>query len=421
QYADYALYNVNAGNFNTSWNNVYQGTLSQTRLIVERATEAGERHIAGIAKIIEANAIGTATERWGAVPFSEAVNIEINNPVYDGQKSGVFAALQTLLSNAIEDLNSGAGASPGSADIYFSGDRAKWIAVAHTLKARYYMDVKDYANAYTEANQGIMDPSGSMLTPHGTTNDGNLNLTYDFLVQSRSGDMDAGQGEDGAGEQVYAADLLDPSQPEYRGNAKTDETARFRYAYLDAGSNSYTGRLESNYLSEATGDSITGIVGSDAAFHMVTYMENLLTLAEAGARSREFQTGLDHLNEFRAYMSNGGYIDGSITSRWSFKYDAYESGDFESGGMANTTGSSAADALLLEILEERYLTFIATSLGWNDVRRTQSDAVRLPWENMLNRGTDFPQRLIYGQDELNSNSNAPSPVPGVFDAMEIYQ
>ena len=420
QYADYALYNVNAGNFNTSWNNVYQGTLSQTRLIADRAGEEGERHIVGIAKIIEANAIGTATERWGDVPFTEAVNIENTNPAFDNQ-AGLYGSLQALLSSAIEDLSSGAGASPGAADIYFSGDKEKWIAVAHSLKARYYMDVKDYNNAYTEANQGILDPSGNMVTPHGTTNDGNLNLTFDFLVQSRSGDMDAGVGEDGAGEQVYAADLLDSTKPEYRGNDKTDESARFAYAYLDAGTNSYTGRLESNYLSVNTGDSVSGLFGSDASFHMVTYMENILTLAEAGARSKDFQIALDHLNEFRAYMAGGGYIDESITSRHSFKYDAYESADFETGGMANLTGSSKEDALLLEILEERYLTFIGTSLGWNDVRRTQKDAVRLPWENMLNRGSDFPQRLIYGQDELNSNTNAPAPVPGVFDAMEIYK
>lgn len=421
QYADYALYNVNAGNFNTSWNNVYQGTLSQTRLIADRAGEDGERLIMGIAKVVEANAIGTAAERWGDVPFAEAVDIENTNPAFDGQMGSLYPGIQALLSSAIEDLSSGAGASPGSADIYFGGDAEKWIAVAHTLKARYFMDVKDYGSAYDEAMQGIMEASGSMMTPHGTTNDGNLNLTFDFLVQSRSGDMDAGVGEDGAGEQVYAADLLDANKPDYRGNDKTDESARFAYAYLDAGADSYTGRLEPNYRGTATGDTINGLFATDASFHMATYMENLLTLAEAGARSRSFEVALDHLNTFRAYMDGGGYIDATITANYPFNYDTYESGDFDAGGMANTGNMSRDDALLMEILEERYLTFIGTSLGWNDVRRTQNDAVRLPWERMLNKGSEFPQRLIYGQDELNSNSNAPAPVPGVFDEMEIYK
>ncbi len=421
QYNDYALYNVNAGNFNTAWNNVYQGTLAQTRLISSRAGETGERYIAGIAKIVEASAIATATERWGDVPFLEAVDIENSNPAFDAQVSTLYPALLAKIDEAIADLASGAGANPGSADIYFEGDRGSWIAVAHTLKARLYMDLKDYASAYSEAGQGIASGAGDMTTPHGIINDGNTNGIYDFLVASRSGDMDAGVGEDGAGEQVLAADLLDPAQPEYRGNAKTDETARFNFNYLDNGELSFTGRLEPNYLSTASGDAYNGRFGVDAGFPVVTYAENILTLAEAGFRTQGFDVALGHLNEFRAYMASGGYIDQTVQDQFTLLYEAYEAADFDTGGMANDQGLSRDDALLYEILEERYVTFIGTSLGWNDLRRTQSDAIGIDVNLVLNRGASFPQRIIYGQDELNSNSNAPSPVPGVFDVMEIYR
>lgn len=421
QYNDYALYNVNAGNFNTAWNNVFQETLAQTRLISSRSLESGERYIAGIAKLVEANTILTATERWGDIPFAEAVNIEINNPVFDGQKGSLYPSLISLIDEGIADLESGAGASPGSADIYFSGSRGDWIAAAHTLKARLYMDLKDYNNAYNEALQGISSPEGNMMTPHGTTNDGNYNMTYDFLVVSRAGDMDAGIGEDGEGGQVLAADLLDPIQPEYRGNDKTDESARFKYAYLEAGASSFTGRLEPNYQGVSTGAEYNGLFAIDASFPVITYAENLLTLAEAGFRTQGFDKGLEHLNEFRSYMNEGGYIDPTVLGFFTFKYDPYTAEDFAAGGMANDQGLSPEDALLYEILEERYVTFIGTSLGWNDIRRTQNDNVRMDWTLVLNRGTQLPQRLIYGQDELNSNSNAPDPVPGVFDAMEIYR
>ena len=421
QYNDYALYNVNAGNFNTAWNNVYQGTLAQTRLITSRAAETGERYIAGIAKIVEASAITTATERWGDIPFSEAVDIENSNPAYDSQVSSLYPAILSLLDEAIADLESNQGASPGGADIYFGGDRGSWIAVAHTLKARLYMDLKDYSNAYSEAQQGIASGDGDMITPHGTINDGNTNGIYDFLVASRAGDMDAGVGEDGEGGQVLAADLLDPIQPEYRGNSKTDETARFNYMYLDNGANSFTGRLEPNYLGVSTGDAYNGAFAIDAGFPVVTYAENILTLAEAGFRTQGFATGLGHLNEFRAYMAAGGYIDQTVLDQFTFTYEAYDAADFDAGGIANADGLSADDALLSEILEERYVTFIGTSLGWNDLRRTQNDAIGIDVSLVLNRGAQFPQRIIYGQDELNSNTNAPSPVPGVFDVMEVFR
>ena len=421
QYADYALYNVNAGNFNTDWSNLYQGVVSQTSLIIEKSTESNNRYIIGIAKIIKANAIGAATELWGDVPFTQTIQFDIPNPEFDSQVSTLYPELLGLLDDAIADLESGEGASPGAADIHFNGVKSKWIELAHTLKARYYMDLKDYASAYSEASMGISSPDGDMISPHGVTDGGDINMTYDFLVVGRAGDMDAGVGEDADGEQVYSADLLDPEEPEYRGNAKTDETARFLYLFLDNGGDSYTGRLEPNYLSVANGDPYSGVVAIDQDYRTVTFAENLLTLAEAGFRSQGFDVGLTHLNEFRAYMNEGGYIDPSYLEDYTPVYEPYVAADFASGGMANTDGLSSDDALLMEILEERYVTFVGTYLGFNDLRRTQDDAISIPVEMTLNRGTDFPQRLIYGQDELNSNSNAPSPVPGVFDRMAIYQ
>ena len=120
-------------------------------------------------------------------------------------------------------------------------------------------------------------------------------------------------------------------------------------------------------------------------------------------------------------MDAGGYIDPTVQALFTFNYDAYDAADFNAGGIANTQGASADDALLFEILEERYVTFIGSSLGWNDLRRTQDDAIGIDVNLVLNRGSAFPQRLIYGQDELNSNVNAPDPVPGVFDRMSVFQ
>ena len=53
--------------------------------------------------------------------------------------------------------------------------------------------------------------------------------------------------------------------------------------------------------------------------------------------------------------------------------------------------------------------------------RKSGDAVGIDVSMVLNRGAAFPQRLIYGQDELNSNVNAPDPVPTVFDVMEVFR
>src|SRR6185312_2465670 len=105
--------------------------------LVAKAEADGDKVFAGIGKVWEAFAVGMAASLWGDIPYSEAAG-EVDTPKLDKQ-ADVYAAVQTLLDAAITDLKSGQGKGPGSADLIYGGDAAKWIQAAHTLKARYYM------------------------------------------------------------------------------------------------------------------------------------------------------------------------------------------------------------------------------------------------------------------------------------------
>ena len=77
--------------------------------------------------------MGLATDLWGDVPFTDAGS---PFPTFDSQ-ADVYTHIQALLDSAITNLG---GAGGGNAvDFYFGNDFDKWIATAHTLKARYYM------------------------------------------------------------------------------------------------------------------------------------------------------------------------------------------------------------------------------------------------------------------------------------------
>src|SRR5256886_16050115 len=98
--------------------------------------------------------IGTAADLWGDVPYSEAID-PVNHPTphYDTQVS-IYAALQTVLDDAIKALrDSATGNGPGSNDLVYGGNRTKWRQLAHLLKARYYLHVAEAngAAAYTSA------------------------------------------------------------------------------------------------------------------------------------------------------------------------------------------------------------------------------------------------------------------------------
>ncbi|MCU0354957.1 MAG: SusD/RagB family nutrient-binding outer membrane lipoprotein, partial [Cytophagales bacterium] len=191
--------------------------------------------------------------------------------------------------------------------------------------------------------------------------------------------------------------------------------ARFNFYYLRRGVN-VPNRLEPNTVKR---DTLVGFAAVDAPFPMVTYQENKLMRAELAVRANNFADGLRELNEYRDWLGRGGYINSVTFARSPKRYAAYAEADFLSGGMENADGSlTKEEALLREILEERYVTFYCQTVAWNDERRTRQEkfGVKLT----PNIGNQLPWRFIYAQNELNGNALAPRPDPGVFQVIPIY-
>jgi hypothetical protein len=404
QYISLNQYSTTAGDYDSPWGNLYQGAFAQADIIRQKAEAVDNRALAGVAKVHIAHCIGTAAALFGDVPYTQANKFEeFPNPQFDGQAQ-VYASMQSLLDEAIADLESGKGTIDG--DIFFGGNAAAWAKVAHTLKARYFMHTGDYASAYNEAQIGTTTPADSWMAPHG--NDvGEVNTYWYFTVWERAGYMTA----DGA----YLTQLLDPASPSYRGNTKTDEAARLGYYYINA--QIYGAGYEPNFFNDYWWGAPRGMFGADSPFPLVSFEENHLILAEAGARTQGLSTGLQHLNEYRAYLSTGGYVNPDYGTP---VMEAYTAEDFASGGVENADGLAADRALLREIMEERYVTFYGQLEGFNDLRRTADEPdIAVPVPPVT--GSQIPQRFLYPQSEVNSNSNAPSPLPDLFAPTPINQ
>ncbi|MGB4973714.1 MAG: SusD/RagB family nutrient-binding outer membrane lipoprotein, partial [Cyclobacteriaceae bacterium] len=217
-YKSLGEYNISTEETNNTWSYIYQGIVKQSRIM---QTELADRpNYVGIAKILEAHAVGTAAEIFGDIPYTQAVdsNEEIEDPVFDSQ-SAVFASLQILLDGAIADLNSLATNPSISNEIFHAGNKTKWIQTAYTLKARYYMDVKDYGNAYTAAQSGIAINANSMkFKPVGNSANGDTNLLNVFVGERNDYMSTAG---------TFLEGLIAPGGG--RNNAKTNEQARSKY------------------------------------------------------------------------------------------------------------------------------------------------------------------------------------------------
>ena len=375
QYISYQNYDVTAGDFDSPWRVLYTEIFDVAQTAIEKGTESNQRDIVGVASICQAFAMGTAADLWGDVPFNQAGDpIENPNPVYDAQRD-VYSGVQALLDTGIENA-AGSTAYAGSTTL---GD---WGEVANTLKARNYLHVGDYANAISAAANGISSPANNWMGLHDAGTLTAWNVYYNFLEFERNGYMTANS--------AYLVTLLDtiPGNTAYRGDDKTDESARFAWYYI---------KQPEVYGAYADPNAVDGMFTPGASFPLLTYVENELIAAEANARSGNQDMALTHLNNARA-ANDARYGDGMGSA-----YAAYEMGDFDDDA-----------ALLAEILEERYVSLYGQIEGFTDVRRTDN-AVGVP----ANSGSTIPQRFFYPQSEINANDNAPSPIPGLFDPTPI--
>jgi hypothetical protein len=395
QYATLNSYNVSAGDFDATWSTAYRGVIAPCKLIIEKESATNNKLMIAIAQVMEAQAFGTLADLFGDVPFTQAGNAAFSTPKFDKQ-ADVYAGVQTLLDSAIVNLESGVGVSPDSKDIFYSGDADKWKAAAHTLKARFYLHTKNYVAAATEAGNGISDEANNMVAKHSSAYNSDFNLYYSFCVYDRDTYMNA--------DDAVAPRLLDATAANYRGNAKTKEAARLNYYYFPGGL-LYASVYDLNVICDfdwGTPTAFNGFFGGNSTFPILTFAENKLILAEAKMRTGDFASALTALNEYRAYLNAGNSIGSGYAATNDLSYLPYVDADFETAGMENF-GLTKNEAMLKEIIEERYVTFIGQLEQFNDVRRTHNAIGLSPVT-----GTKIPQRFFYPQSEINTNPNTPS-------------
>jgi starch-binding outer membrane protein, SusD/RagB family len=392
--------------YDDGWNIAYANCITQAKIAEKLCDRESNKMLKGAIQVIDAHCMGTIASVWGDAPYSD-MDISGNNltPKYDSQAS-LYNQMQILLDDAIANLN-----SPGiieNGDIYYGGDKDKWIRLAYSLKARYYLHTKDYANAKANALLGISDPSGDLKAVFGNTGSlQDFNPFYSFLIVERDTYMSGDS---------YAYNILNPSDAIYRGNSKTDESARFAFNYTDLSADRYFKKALNIYGADYGGTS--GKFGNDSDMPMVTYGEMLLIIAEVDARN-SFTDGLASYNNYRAILDTGYSIgiDNSGYETETFNYAAYTASDFALGGMENASSSlTDQNALLREIMQERYIYFIGSLESFNDFGRTNNAAeIELKSGNI---GT--PQRFLYPQVEVNANPNTPNPIPSVTTKTPLH-
>lgn len=388
--------NVTASTFDTSWSNAFRNALHNAEITYEKALEEDKPNLAAVAQILKAHTLGSIISLWGDVPYSEIFNdLEFPNPSFDNQIQ-LYEEVLSLLNNSIALLEDNT-VDVIENDIYYNGSKSKWIKLAHALKARYYLHLQDYQNAFNETQLAFTSTDDDLYALF-LADDGANNPFYTFQ-ENRTDYLTA--------QESYGFDLLKAGTNSYRGHAKTNEVRRSYFLY--------TGQQKLNFGS-------VGKFGKSTNMPLVTYGEMLLIKAEYETRTNGLSSGVSSLNDYRELLKQGYGIGpdndcfGNPSNCDSF-YDLFIDDDFLSGGIENEDGIDAVNALLREIYEERYVYFTGNFEAFTDFRRTNNIAEIVLKEG--NSGT--PQRFIYAQSEINANNNVPNPVPGVTVKTAIHE
>ena len=146
-----------------------------------------------------------------------------------------------------------------------------------------------------------------------------------------------------------------------------------------------SGRLAKYFTGNELNTSATGYFAVDASFPIVSYVETKLIEAEAEQRVNGGTAGLAAFTAVRNYLAT------------------------EYGGVFPPS-TSTGTALTNEILEEKYISLVGSLQVFHDMRRT-NNVLGIPVKNST--ATTVPQRFLYPQIEVGSNSNFPG-VVGLF-------
>lgn len=365
QYGLLGVYGIGADEYYGFWSGTYGGGGLLDLRRVRRSTElAGDSVFAGMAMVLEVSLVGSAADVWGDIPYREAVDPSNNAPSPDPQQQ-IYGDIQALLDTAIVFLGATAPSNkgPAVADLSYDGDATKWIALAHTLKARFHLHTAEvlgnpaYAAALAEAQQGIGSAADDFTAYHSlASTERNLwsqftSTWLDFIKAGR-----------------FMVDRL---------VADGDPRLAVYYGEVPGSPGVYRGADPVDTLGVASlSDLGATVLAPDYRQPLVTWAETQLIVAEAAYHTSNAGLALTSLENVRA-----------------------------AAGLAPIAPAPAGQALLDAIMTEKYITMFQTIETWSDYRRSCIPALTPA------AGGEIPARMGYPASESVANPNLPNAGP----------
>lgn len=425
---------VNGGSYNSylasPWNNTFSNAGRAYEIINLTKDNPDLSNLSGIALICELLHIELATDVYGDVPFSEALQAKtagITTPVYDNQQD-IYNSMLAKLDSVIPTLD--ASKAKPTNDVIYAGDISKWKKFGYSLMLRMAMRLtkadpataqKYVEKAYAGGTFGSNDDNAYIVLDdaHGFTN-GNasaLGVAEDYtevrwgklliddlkaandprlaVIAEVPQDGKANAADKGlAGISTPAIQEGMPNGYDQNGGA-TDITNAPGYPGGTGTGNDF------NIIGKYSRPTTALYLSRSCPEFILTYAETELLLAEAAARG--WSVGVDAA----AHYKNG--LSAALQSYGTFNaVGAIDAGtaDAYAAAPANALDVSSMDASLAQINTQFWITtgtqfnFIE---AWNNWRRSGYPVLTpVNYTGNFSNGT-IPRRFIYPSSEPSNN------------------
>lgn len=172
----------NEGNDKFDWGpqnwDGYYSKLSTNKNMMDLAQDKGELQYVAVGKILKAFNFAYATDLFGDIPYSEALQSKENgivHPKYDQQEE-LYPDLLKELKEANDMLAGSLGQIDEKADAMYEGEAMKWQKFANSLRLRMLLRIsKGYPQAFTEMQEIV---NNKTTYPVFESNDDNAEIKY---------------------------------------------------------------------------------------------------------------------------------------------------------------------------------------------------------------------------------------------------
>ena len=376
QYSDGSRY----ADVNFNFNGWYTGPLADLNHIIdlntnpETSTEAlssgSNANQIAVARIMKAYFFGQMTDRWGPLPYSQALQGRDNfRPSYDSQET-IYRDILKELKEAVGQIDGGVGVA---GDFIFGGDMDAWKKFANTARANFALRMSevDPAGAQAEFNDamgaGVIDADAMYpyLAEAANQNPwfGRFITRTDFAISDVLVDAMAPVGDPRLN--IYADPA--PNHGEVRGMPYGIENA----GDIPNADISFPG--------------FPAVRGQDSPIPIFSLAQVNFMRAEAAQRGWNSDSAEE--------MYNAGIM--ASMAQW-----GVDDADAIAAFMAQD--GIAFDGSLEQIMVQKWVAgYLQGYEGWADFRRTGFPALT-PAEDPLN-GTDIPVRQGYPTSERDLN------------------